>query len=186
MKLAVIEVWAAIPVISRLVKFAGLPVLEARMPQRAGNEVYEATFAEALARARQRWPGLRGIAFGDLFLADIKAYREALCARLDWTPRFPLFPSDTAALARGMQAGGLRAALCCVDTSQLDAGFAGRDFDESLLADLPTGVDPCGENGEFHTLAFAGPMFASPLAVERGETVLRDGRFAYTDFTLAG
>ena len=165
---------------------AGLPVLEARMPQRSSNAVYEATFAEALARARQRWPGLRGIAFGDLFLADIKAYREALCARLDWTPRFPLFPSDTAALARGMQAGGLRASLCCVDTTQLDARFAGRDFDAALLADLPAGVDPCGENGEFHTLAWAGPMFAHPMAVARGETVLRDGRFAYTDFALAG
>ena len=163
---------------------AGLPVLEARMPQRSSNEVYEATFAEALARARQRWPELREIAFGDLFLADIKAYREALCARLDWTPRFPLFPSDTAALAREMQAGGLRATLCCVDTTQLDAAYAGRDFDAALLADLPDGVDPCGENGEFHTLAIAGPMFARPLAVEPGETVLRDGRFAYTDFTL--
>ena len=165
---------------------AGLPVLEARMPQRSSNQVYEATFAEALARARQRWPELRDIAFGDLFLADIRAYREALCARLDWTPRFPLFPSDTAALAREMQAGGLRASLCCVDTTQLDAKFAGRDFDAGLLAELPAGVDPCGENGEFHTLACAGPMFARPLAVERGETVLRDGRFAYTDFTLAG
>ena len=165
---------------------AGLPVIEARMPQRAGNEVYEAAFADALARARQRWPGLREIAFGDLFLADIRAYREALCARLDWTPRFPLFPADTAALARGMLAGGLRATLCCVDTTQLDAGFAGRDFDAALLADLPAGVDPCGENGEFHTLAWDGPMFARPLAVARGETVLRDGRFAYTDFTLAG
>ena len=163
---------------------AGLPVLEARMPQRSSNAVYEATFAEALARARQRWPGLRGIAFGDLFLADIKAYREALCARLDWTPRFPLFPSDTAALAREMQAGGLRATLCCVDTTQLDAAFAGRDFDAALLADLPDGVDPCGENGEFHTVAIAGPMFARPLAVARGETVLRDERFAYTDFTM--
>jgi uncharacterized protein (TIGR00290 family) len=164
---------------------AGLPVVEARMPQRADNAVYEATFADALARARQRWPGLRDIAFGDLFLADIRAWREALCARLGWTPRFPLFPSDTAALAREMQAGGLRARLCCVDTTQLDAGFAGRDFDAALQADLPAGVDPCGENGEFHTLVHAGPMFARPLAVERGATVLRDGRFAYTDFTLA-
>lgn len=165
---------------------AGLPVVEARMPQRSSNDVYEATFADALERARRRWPGLREIAFGDLFLADIRAYREALCARLDWAPRFPLFPSDTARLARAMQAGGLRAALCCVDTTQLDAGFAGRDFDASLLAALPAGVDPCGENGEFHTLACAGPMFARPVSVERGETVLRDGRFAYTDFFLAG
>jgi uncharacterized protein (TIGR00290 family) len=165
---------------------ARLPVVEARMPQRSGNEVYEAAFADGLARARQRWPGLREIAFGDLFLADIRAYREALCARLGWTPRFPLFPSDTAALAREMFAGGLRATLCCVDSTQLDAGFAGCDFDAALLAALPQGVDPCGENGEFHTLAWAGPMFARPLALERGQTVLRDGRFAYADFSLAG
>ncbi|HMB43300.1 MAG TPA: ATP-binding protein, partial [Luteimonas sp.] len=98
----------------------GLPVVEARMPQRADNAVYEDVFADALARARDHWPGLRHVAFGDLFLADIKAYREALCARLDWTPLFPLFGSDTAALAREMIAGGLRATICCVDTQQLD------------------------------------------------------------------
>jgi uncharacterized protein (TIGR00290 family) len=161
---------------------AGLPVVEARMPQRADNASYEASFAEALARARQRWPGLRHIAFGDLFLADIRAWREALCARLDWTPLFPLFGSDTAALARTMLDGGLRAALCCVDTQQLDAAFAGRAFDAALLADLPASVDPCGENGEFHTCVADGPMFARPLALQRGQTVLRDGRFAYTDY----
>jgi uncharacterized protein (TIGR00290 family) len=161
---------------------AGLPVVEARMPQRADNASYEASFAEALARARQRWPGLRHIAFGDLFLADIRAWREALCARLDWTPLFPLFGSDTAALARTMLDGGLRAALCCVDAQQLDAAFAGRAFDAALLADLPASVDPCGENGEFHTCVADGPMFARPLALQRGQTVLRDGRFAYTDY----
>ena len=161
---------------------AGVPVIEARMPQRASNEVYQQTFAGALQRARQRWPGLQRIAFGDLFLADIRAYREALCARLGWTPLFPLFGSDTATLARQMIAGGLRAALCCVDTTQLDAAFSGRAFDARLLAELPATVDPCGENGEFHTCVWAGPMFAKPLALERGETLLRDGRFSYTDF----
>jgi uncharacterized protein (TIGR00290 family) len=163
---------------------AGLPVIEARMPQRADNASYEASFADALMRARQRWPGLRHIAFGDLFLADIRAWREALCARLGWTPLFPLFGNDTAALARAMQGGGLRASLCCVDTQQLDAAFAGRAFDAALLADLPASVDPCGENGEFHTCVSAGSMFAQPLALQRGETVLRDGRFAYTDYSL--
>lgn len=164
---------------------AGLPVIEARIPQRADNASYEASFADALARARQRWPGLRHIAFGDLFLADIRAWREALCARLGWTPLFPLFGSDTARLARAMLDGGLRASLCCIDTQQLDAAFAGRAFDAALLADLPASVDPCGENGEFHTCVSAGPMFAHPLALQRGETVLRDGRFAYTDFLPA-
>jgi uncharacterized protein (TIGR00290 family) len=161
----------------------GLPVLEARIPQRADNASYEASFADALARARQRWPGLRHIAFGDLFLEDIRSWREALCARLGWTPLFPLFGSDTAVLARAMLDGGLRASLCCVDTRQLDAAFAGRAFDAALLADLPASVDPCGENGEFHTCVAVGPMFAHPLALQRGDTVLRDGRFAYTDYS---
>ena len=164
---------------------AGLPVVEWRIPQRADNASYEAGFAEALARARQRWPGLRHIAFGDLFLADIRAWREALCTRLGWTPLFPLFGSDTAQLARTMLDGGLRATLCCVDTQQLDAAFAGRPFDTRLLADLPAGADPCGENGEFHTCVAAGPMFAHAIALQPGQSVLRDGRFAYTDFLPA-
>ncbi|HEY0310661.1 MAG TPA: ATP-binding protein, partial [Luteimonas sp.] len=95
----------------------GLPVLEARMPQQASDAVYASAFAAALARARARWPGLRHIAFGDLLLEDIRLWRAALCARLGWTPMFPLFGSDTAALARGMLAGGLRASVCCVDTT---------------------------------------------------------------------
>lgn len=163
----------------------GLPVIEARIPCDAGNAVYEASFAAALEHARGRWPGIAHVAFGDLFLADIRAWRETLCARLGWTPLFPLFGSDTARLALEMIEGGLRAQLCCVDTTQLDARFAGRAFDEGLLRELPDGVDPCGERGEFHTCVAAGPMFAEPLALLRGDTVLRDGRFAYTDFTLA-
>ena len=163
---------------------AGLPVVEARIPQRADNAAYEASFANALEKARERWPGIERIAFGDLFLADIRAWREALCARLGWMPLFPLFGSDTARLAREMMDGGLHAQLCCVDTTQLDARFAGRMFDEALLRELPDSVDPCGENGEFHTCVSAGPMFDKPIALEQGETVLRDGRFAYTDFSL--
>ncbi|WP_233198649.1 MULTISPECIES: ATP-binding protein [Luteimonas] len=163
---------------------AGLPVIEARIEPSTDNAGYEAAFADALARARARWPALSTIAFGDLFLADIRAWREALCARLGWDARFPLFDSDTGALARTMQAGGLRADLCCVDTTQLDAGFAGRAFDAALLDALPADVDPCGERGEFHTCVSAGPMFAQPLDLVRGETVLRESRFAYTDFRL--
>jgi len=166
-------------------RVAALPVLEARMPQRADNATYEATFAGALTEARARWPDLRHVAFGDLYLADIRRYRETLCARLGWTPLFPLFGSDTAALARDMLRGGLRADVCCVDTQQLDASFSGRMFDSDLLETLPAGVDPCGENGEFHTCVSAGPMFRTPLVLERSETVLRDERFAYTDFILA-
>lgn len=165
----------------------GLPLLEARIPQAADNATYVASFCAALAQARQRWPGLDTIAFGDLFLADIRAWRESLCASLGWQPLFPVFDAtgETAALARRMQAAGLRAHVCCVDTTQLDARFAGRAFDQSLLDDLPPGVDPCGERGEFHTCVAAGPMFDRALDLVRGETVLRDGRFAYTDFLLA-
>ena len=163
----------------------GLPLVEAWIPQAADNACYEAAFGAVLAEATRRWPGVRDIAFGDLFLADIKAYRDALCARHGWTPHYPLFGSDTAALARTMVDGGLRAALCCVDTTRLDAGFAGRAFDDALLRDLPADIDACGEHGEFHSCVSAGPMFEAPLALARGEIVLRDERFAYADFTLA-
>jgi uncharacterized protein (TIGR00290 family) len=164
---------------------AQLPLLEAEIPANCSNEDYEAAMAAALAEAAARWPDLRVVAFGDLFLEDIRAWRVANLARIGWEVVTPLFGSDTAALAREMQAGGLRAALCCVDTTQLDAAFAGREFDASLLRDLPAGIDPCGENGEFHTCVREGPMFAAPLRLERGETVLRDERFAYTDYALA-
>ena len=162
----------------------GLPLIEARQPRNADNATYEATFASALDTACARWPGLRHIAFGDLFLADVRAYRDALCARLGWTPVYPLFGSNTNTLADAMLAGGLRAILCCVDTQQLDGDFAGRAFDAELLDALPATVDRCGERGEFHTCVHAGPMFAQPLALHGGGTVLRDGRFAFTDLLL--
>jgi uncharacterized protein (TIGR00290 family) len=166
-------------------KAAGLPVFEARLPQQADNAAYEASFAAALAHARESFPGVEHIAFGDLFLEDVKAYRDAFCARLGWTPVYPLFGQETDALAREMRAGGLRAILCCVDTTQLGGSFSGAEFDASLLSTLPTGVDPCGERGEFHTCVYDGPMFDVPLSLQRGETVLRDGRFAFTELRLA-
>ena len=162
----------------------GLPLVEAWIPQQCDNATYEARFADGLARAARCWPGLATIDFGDLLLGDVRDWRRALCERLGWEAVFPLFGKDTAQLAQEMIAGGLRTHLCCVDTDMLDAGFAGRAFDAQLLADLPDGVDPCGENGEFHTCVSAGPMFDRPLQLERGETILRDGRFAYTDFKL--
>ena len=162
----------------------GLPLLEAWIPAQCDNATYEASMAEALQQAASRWPGLRTVAFGDLLLEDLRAWRVEKLASIGWDAFTPLFGQDTDALARTMQAGGLRARLCCVDTTQLDARFAGRDFDAGLLDELPDGIDPCGENGEFHTCVHAGPMFAAPLALRRGETVLREARFAYTDFTL--
>ena len=164
----------------------GLPLLESVIPHGSDNDTYEAAFAASLEEARDRWSHIEGIAFGDLLLADVRAWREALCARHGWNILTPLFGRDTTALAREMLEGGLRTHLCCVDTLQLGAEFSGRLFDPALLADLPAGADPCGENGEFHTLVEDGPMFSGPLQLQRGETVLRDGRFAFTDFQLVG
>lgn len=161
-----------------------LPLLEAVIPANCGNDDYEAAMSAALANAAARWPGLCTVAFGDLFLEDIRAYRVRNLARIGWEAITPLFGRDTARLAREMIAGGLCAELCCIDTQQLDAQFAGRAFDAALLDELPAGVDPCGENGEFHTCVRAGPMFDAPLALSKGETTLCNGRFACTDFTL--
>ena len=163
----------------------GLPVLESWIPQQADNARYEAAFAATLTAATQRWPGIADIAFGDLLLTDVRDWRNALCARHGWRTHYPLFGVDTALLAREMIAGGLRAGLCCVDTRQLDARFAGCAFDHQLLDALPPAVDPCGERGEFHTCVRDGPMFSRPLRLARGQTTLRDGRFAYTDWLLA-
>lgn len=164
---------------------AGLPLVEAMIPAQCADDDYERAMADALADAARCWPALRTVAFGDLFLEDIRAWRVRSLARIGWDVLTPLFGSDTAALARTMLEGGLRADLCCVDTRQLDAAFVGCAFDAALLAALPAGVDPCGENGEFHTCVRAGPMFDAPLALARGETRLRDQRFAFTDFSLA-
>lgn len=174
----------ALPVLRAQAEAAGLPVIEARMPQRASNAIYEQSFAAGLAEVRRRWPDCVSIAFGDLFLEEIREYRESLCARNGWTPMFPIFGADTAQLAREMIARGLEAHVCCVDTEQLDARFAGRVFDQAMLDSLPAGVDHCGEKGEFHTCVVAGPMFARALPVRRGEQVLREERFLYVDYAL--
>jgi len=159
-------------------------LVEVSIPAAASNAIYEQALATALAGLRGRHPRLRHLAFGDLFLADVRAYRERLLAELDWEPLFPLWGRDTAALAAQFVARGFRAILTCVDTTQLGAEFAGRDFDAALLAALPASVDPCGENGEFHTCVHAGPIFAQPLALRLGERVLRDNRFEYCDVVL--
>lgn len=161
---------------------AGLPLLEAWIPQACDNAIYLQRMTTALEAAQGRWPGLATLAFGDLLLEDIRQWREQQYAALGWGSLFPLFGRDTASLARQMIAGGLYARLCCVDTRHLDAAFAGRLFNLALLAALPEGIDACGENGEFHTCVSAGPMFAQPLALREGPTVLRDARYAYTDF----
>jgi diphthamide synthase (EF-2-diphthine--ammonia ligase) len=138
--------------------------------------------AAAVQRALAQ--GFTHIAFGDLFLEDIRRYREERLAGTGLTPLFPLFGADTAALARDMIAGGLRARITCLNPTVLDRGFAGREFDVAFLADLPAAIDPCGERGEFHTCAYDGPMFRRPVDIETGITVDREG-FVFTDMTLA-
>jgi len=148
------------------------------IPSPCPNEVYERAMAAAVAKAvAERFSH---VAFGDLFLEDIRQYRIDRLASTGLTPLFPLFGADTSTLAREMVRSGLRARLTCVDPRALDRSFAGREFDAQLLADLPAGVDPCGERGEFHSFAYAGPMFASPIAIESGEIVERDG-FVFAD-----
>ena len=156
----------------------GLPLWKLPLPWPCPNDTYESLLAAAMARAKLE--GIDEIAYGDLFLEDIRAYREARHAGTGIGTRFPLWQQPTAALARSMLDGGLRACLTCVDPRQLDASFAGRDFDAGLLAELPATVDPCGENGEFHTFAFAGPMFRTPVSIRKGHVVARDG-FVFAD-----
>ena len=163
----------------------GLPLVEVALDWPGSNEAYEQAHAEALAQAQRRWPGLRHCAFGDLFLQDVRDYRVRQLGRENWRAVFPLWGEDTTLLSRRFISEGHRARLCCVDTQQLDAGFCGRDYDAALLDSLPAGVDPCGERGELHTLSYAGPLFRQPLTLNRGESVLRDDRFHFTDFLLA-
>jgi uncharacterized protein (TIGR00290 family) len=161
-----------------------LLLVEATIPPAASNQIYEEAFAAALDTLRVVQPDLRHLAFGDLFLGDVRAYREQLLARLNWDPVFPLWGRDTSQLAREFVDQGYRAILACVDTTQLAAEFCGREFDAALLADLPPTVDPCGERGEFHTCVYDGPIFRRPLALERRDQVLRGGRFQYCDLAL--
>ena len=161
---------------------AGLPPQLVPIPYPCPNEIYEARMGEAVARAAKE--GISHMIFGDLYLAEIRAYREQRLAGSGITPVFPLWQKPTRELAQAMIASGLRAYLATVDLKKLPGEFAGRTFDEALLADLPQDVDPCGENGEFHTCVVAGPMFSHPLEVSPGARVERDG-YAYCDLMMA-
>jgi uncharacterized protein (TIGR00290 family) len=156
----------------------GLPVWKVAIPSPCSNAEYEAAMAEVMERARRE--GITHLAYGDLFLADIRAYREERLAGSGISPLFPLWGRDTGALAREMVGAGVRAVLTCVDPAQLDAGFAGQSFDSTLLDRLPPSCDPCGERGEFHTFAWHGPGFERPVPVTAGEVVARDG-FVFAD-----
>jgi uncharacterized protein (TIGR00290 family) len=158
---------------------AGLPLIKVPIPSACTNEIYEQAMSAVMARAKA--DAVTHVIFGDLFLADVRAYREKQLARCDVTPVFPLWGRDTRKLAEEMIAGGLTGYLTCVDPRKLDRSFAGRKFDAELLRTLPADVDPCGENGEFHSFVNDGPMFKQAILVTPGEIVERDG-FVFADF----
>jgi uncharacterized protein (TIGR00290 family) len=161
----------------------GLPLVEIEIPASCTNDLYESRMAAAFASAELST--VEEVAFGDLFLEDIRAYRESRLASAGKRARFPVWGRDTVTLAHRFLAAGFRAILVCVDPRALDPSFAGRDYDERLLAELPAGVDPCGENGEFHTFVTAGPILERPIDCHRGEVVERDG-FVFCDLLEDG
>ncbi len=157
---------------------AGLPLWSVPLPWPCSNEQYESLMAQACAKAVH--DGIVGVAFGDLFLEEIRSYRLKQLSGTGLEPLFPVWGIPTDSLAREMIASGVKAILTCVDPRKLDPSFAGRHFNSRLLADLPSGIDPCGENGEFHTFVYAGPMFSREILVAVGETVARD-QFVFAD-----
>lgn len=167
--------------VERQAAAAGLPLWTVPLPWPCSNEQYESLMAEVCAEAVAR--GIDGVAFGDLFLEDVRAYREKQLQGTGLEPIFPLWGLPTRELAEEMIASGVRAKLTCIDTKQLDRAFSGREFDRQLLADLPPTVDPCGERGEFHSFVYDGPMFQAPVPVLVGETVARD-QFVFADLLL--
>ena len=168
--------------LDRQIAELGLPAIKVPLPSPCPNEIYEARMAEATARIKAQ--GVRHMIFGDLFLEDIRAYRDQKLAAADMEAIYPLWGRETRALAEEMISSGLIAHIVCLDPRRIDRKFAGRRFDRDLLRELPPGIDPCGENGEFHSFVCAGPMLARPISVRVGETVERDG-FAYADLLAA-
>jgi uncharacterized protein (TIGR00290 family) len=156
----------------------GLPLWELPLPWPCSNQQYQEVMSAAYKRAIAH--GIAKVAFGDLYLRDIRTYREQQLAGTGLEPVFPVWGVPTAALAEQMLASGLKAKLTCIDPRKLDLSFAGREFDRSLIESLPAGTDPCGENGEFHTFCYASPVFSQPISVALGEVVERDG-FCFAD-----
>ena len=164
--------------LDRQAESLGLPCWKVPIPSPCPNEVYEREMARVLAEVSSL--GVDHVVFGDLFLEDLRRYREAKLREIGMSAVFPLWMRDTTTLARDMIESGVRATITCIDPRKLDRSFAGRAFDAEFLEALPEGVDPCGENGEFHTFASAGPMFTMPIQVEVGDVVERDG-FVFAD-----
>jgi uncharacterized protein (TIGR00290 family) len=157
----------------------GLPLYEVPIPKNATNELYEHAMESSLTQLMGRH-NISAVVFGDLFLRDIREYREKLLSRLGMECLFPLWGKDTKDLARFFVDAGFRAIICAIDPRKMDASFCGREFDRSFLSEIPKNVDPCGENGEFHTFVYGGPIFRSLIKIERGQIVQRDG-FYFAD-----
>jgi uncharacterized protein (TIGR00290 family) len=157
----------------------GLPLEEVAIPQNCTNEIYEQRMRQSLEKLQNN--GVTGAVFGDLFLQDVRAYREERMSRIGMRCFFPLWDRPTAGLAARFIDLGFRAIVVCVDTRALDRKFTGREYNAEFIRDLPAGVDPCGENGEFHTFVYDGPTFSGPVNAERGEIVLRENRFCFCD-----
>lgn len=171
--------------LERQVRSLGLPLHEIVLQPSSSNDLYDAAVERALAGVRARHPGVRRVAYGDLFLEDVRRYREDRLSAIGFEALFPIWGRPTSVLAEEFVDAGFEARIVCVDTTQLDGRFAGRAFDRALLADMPAGVDRCGERGEFHTFVAAGPGFSARVAYTVGERVLRDRRFMYCDLLPA-
>jgi uncharacterized protein (TIGR00290 family) len=161
----------------------GVPLHQIMIPKDCPNQIYEARMREAVEHFKTR--GITKVAFGDLFLQEVKQYRDERLAQAGMTGLYPIWMRDTGELVRTFIGLGFRAILCCVDTQAIDASFAGREIDQALLRDLPESADPCGENGEYHSFVYAGPIFKRPIPCHAGETVLRTARFNYCDILPA-
>jgi uncharacterized protein (TIGR00290 family) len=161
----------------------GVPLHPIAIPKDCPNEIYEARMREAVEHFKAR--GITKVAFGDLFLQEVKQYRDERLAQAGMTGLYPIWMRDTAELVRTFIGLGFRAILCCVDTQAIDASFAGREIDQALLEDLPDSADPCGENGEYHSFVYAGPIFKRPIPCRAGERVLHSARFNYCDIVPA-
>jgi len=161
----------------------GLPLEEVWIPRDASNQLYDERMKAVLVKYLER--GVKEVAFGDLFLRDVRAYREDKLAQIGMKGAFPLWGKDTRELAKDFIESGFRAAVCCVDPRKLSGDYCGREYDAAFLRSIPDSVDPCGENGEFHTFVYAGPIFTKEIPIARGQTVLRDG-FYFTDLVTNG
>ncbi|MFA4030025.1 MAG: hypothetical protein GDYSWBUE_001413 [Candidatus Fervidibacterota bacterium] len=160
----------------------GIPLAEVLIPAKCTNDAYEEAMRTALEAAAR--DGIVGVAFGDIHLSDVREYRERQMARVGMTPVFPLWGMKPSEVALKFLSLGFKAVVVCVDSKQLDPALCGREYDESFLSELPELVDPCGENGEFHTFVYDGPTFTKPIEIQRGKVIMRDERFAFCDLTL--